>query len=478
MKALLILAVLMNLEGLLKTGDCTHTHDQVLSITPQTQEQAELLRNVSTQYETVLWQPVSPQYIKEEDPVHLFVPVNSSETIKDLLQKHGMTHEVLLANTNELVEMQTRNDSTDPRSSSSYYERYHSLEDIYYWINKTSQDHSDMVKVVLIGSSYEKRPLYALKLSVEERPNKKAIWIDCGIHAREWVSPAFCLWFVQYSLSHYKHNQDITNILDNMDVYVLPVMNPDGYKYTWTTNRMWRKNRSYSKDSFCVGVDLNRNFDANWCTEGASDTPCSEIYCGAFPESEPESEAVANFLRSHKDSVQLYLSIHSYSQMLLFPYSCTLEEAENHNDLLAMVQEAAQKIKRYYRNTYKYGAGAKTIYLAPGGSDDWAYNLGIKYSFTFELQDRGRYGFLLPPSHISKACNEALIAVKTIALRVIEKTQAPQLSACFHTRFCYLQDHYLLSFHPEASQSSASGGPHIGEDVPQFNSNKVSFSGQ
>lgn len=62
--------------------------------------------------------------------------------------------------------------------------------------------------------------------------------------------------------------------------------------------------------------------------------------------------------------------------------------------------------------------------LAPGGSDDWAYNLGIKYSFTFELQDRGRYGFLLPPSHIPKACNEALTAVKTIALKVIEKTQA------------------------------------------------------
>lgn len=59
-----------------------------------------------------------------------------------------------------------------------------------------------------------------------------------------------------------------------------------------------------------------------------------EIYCGEFPESEPESKAVANFLRRHKDSVQLYLTIHSYSQMLLFPYSCTMDEAENHNDLV------------------------------------------------------------------------------------------------------------------------------------------------
>ncbi|KAF7649955.1 hypothetical protein LDENG_00133280 [Lucifuga dentata] len=428
MKTLLVLTFLINLDKLLKTGLCTETQDQILSITPYTQQQVDILKNVSTQYETVLWQPVSPQYIKEETQVHLFVPANSSETIKHLLHKHAITHEVLLANTNELIEMQTRNDSTDPRSSSTFYERYHSLEDIYYWINRTTQDHPDKVKAILLGSSYEKRPLYALKLSFNNRQNKKALWIDCGIHAREWISPAFCLWFVHYSLSFYKQNQDITDILDNMDVYVLPVLNPDGYKYTWTTNRMWRKNRSFSRESSCVGVDLNRNFDANWGTEGASANPCSEIYCGAFPESEPESQAVADFLRSHKDSVQLYFSIHSYSQMLLFPFSCRLEEAENHNDLLEMAGEAAQKIRRYYRSTYRYGAGAKTIYLAPGGSDDWAYNLGIKYSFTFELQDRGRYGFLLPPSHISKACNEALTAVKTIALKVMEKTQAPSSS--------------------------------------------------
>ncbi|XP_060922757.1 carboxypeptidase B2 [Limanda limanda] len=421
MKPLVLLFIVLTADKVY----CTETGDQVLSITPTTQEQADIVRNVSTQYETTLWQPVSPEYIKEETTVHLFVPANSSEAVRGLLHTHAITHEVLLANTNELIEMQTKNDSSDPRSSSTYYERYHSLEDIYYWIDRITQDNPSSVKAILIGSSTEKRPLYALKLTLNNKPNKKAMWIDCGIHAREWIAPAFCLWFVQYSLSYYNTNQDITRILDNMDVYVLPVMNPDGYEFTWTTNRMWRKNRSVSRNSNCIGVDLNRNFDANWCTQGASPDPCSEIYCGAYPESEPESEAVANFLRNHKDSVQFYLSIHSYSQMLLFPYSCTLEEAENHRDLLEMAREAAQKIQRHYRNIYKYGAGAKTIYLAPGGSDDWAYNLGIKYSFTFELQDRGSYGFLLPPSQIARACNEALIAVKTIALKVIEKTQDP-----------------------------------------------------
>ncbi|KAM6945666.1 carboxypeptidase B2 [Aplochiton taeniatus] len=389
-----------------------------------TQEQADILKNISSQHEIVLWQPVAPQYIHPENTVHMFVPANSSETVTDMLRRHHLTYELLLDNTEELIELQTRNDSSDPRSTSSYYERYHSLEDIYHWINRTAQENPDRVKVLLIGSSYEKRPLFVLKLSGHERPNKRAMWIDCGIHAREWIAPAFCLWFVHYALVSYQQNSEITRMLNNMDIYVLPVMNPDGYKFTWTPrNRMWRKNRSQRKNSSCFGADLNRNFDANWCTQGASDQPCDDTYCGQFPESEPESEAVANFLRSHKDTVKLYLSIHSYSQMLLFPYSYTYDLAPNHDELLELVREAAMKIKRYYRNSYTVGAGASTIYLAPGGSDDWAYNQGIRYSFTFELQDSGRYGFLLPTSLISKACNEALIAVKTIALRVIEKTQ-------------------------------------------------------
>uniref|UniRef100_A0AAY4EGX1 Peptidase M14 domain-containing protein n=1 Tax=Denticeps clupeoides TaxID=299321 RepID=A0AAY4EGX1_9TELE len=391
--------------------------DQVLSIIAKTPAEVDILRNMSTQHETVLWQPASARHIKPDTEVHLYIPKHHVQNVTDLLK----THLVLLQDTQELIAMQTRNHTSDPRSSETFYERYHSLEDIYYWINRTITDNPDRAKVILIGSSYEKRPLYVLKLSGRKSNDaKKAMWIDCGIHAREWISPAFCLWFC---LKYYGENVEVTQLLDTLDLYVLPVMNPDGYKYTWTTNRMWRKNRSKHPHSDCIGTDLNRNFDANWCTEGASDYPCEEIYCGQFPESEPESRAVANFLRSHKDTVKLYFSIHSYSQMLLFPYSCSYEQAQNHDELLALVQEAAQNIRRYYRNQYKYGAGAKTIYLAPGGSDDWAYKMGIEYSFTFELQDRGTYGFLLPPSYITKASKEAALAVKGITLRVIQKKQ-------------------------------------------------------
>ncbi|XP_043103115.1 carboxypeptidase B2 [Puntigrus tetrazona] len=400
---------------------CKSEHDQVLSVTVSTQDHVITLQNLTSLNETELWQPASPIYITTDSEVHLHVRSTSVEHVTEVLRKHAITYRMLLENTPALIEMQTKNYTSDPRSGGVFYEKYHSLEDIYHWINKTKQDHSDMVKVILIGSSFEKRPLYVLKLSGRRDEVKRAMWIDCGIHAREWIAPAFCMWFVNYALSFYNQNTEITEILNNMDVYILTVLNPDGYKYTWTTDRMWRKSRSTNEDSDCFGADLNRNFDANWCTKGASDNPCDPTYCGRFPESEPETQAVAQFLRSHKNTVKLYLSIHSYSQMLMFPYSCSYDEISNHNELFELVKEASAKIRRYYRSNYKYGPGAKTIYLAPGGSDDWAYNLGIKYSFTFELQDRGRYGFLLPPSFIPQACNEAMLATKIVALHVIKK---------------------------------------------------------
>ncbi|KAL1022339.1 hypothetical protein UPYG_G00025360 [Umbra pygmaea] len=268
MKGLPIWVILLNFAKLFITGDCTSTQDQVLSILVRTEEHAIIARNISSKYETVLWSPASPEHIGAGTEVHLYVPANNLRNVTNQLLTHKLRYDVILDNAQDLVEMQTRNVPTDPRISVSYYERYHSLEDIYFWINKTAVDHPDMVKVILIGSSYEKNPLYVVKLSGrQDGAQKTAMWIDCGIHAREWISPAFCLWFVQYSLTFYNQNSEITSMLDQMDIYVLPVMNPDGYKYTWTTNRMWRKNRSQSKNSYCIGTDLNRNFDANWCSK-------------------------------------------------------------------------------------------------------------------------------------------------------------------------------------------------------------------
>ncbi|XP_077155850.1 carboxypeptidase B2 [Ranitomeya variabilis] len=398
------------------------SQDQVIYVLPRSDRQALVLQNITSTFDEmiVLWKPDSPEHIQKNKEVHFYVNASLVNEVKDTLKESSITYTVLVENTQNLIDQQTYNDSTGLRSSASYYEQYHSLEDIYHWMEQMVGSHPDMLEKINIGKSFENRSLYVLKMTGKEKTATNAIWIDCGIHAREWISPAFCLWFVGHAVGFYDKDEYMTNLLKHINFYILPVMNVDGYHFTWNTNRMWRKNRSMHPNNKCYGTDLNRNFDAGWCGVGASKNPCHDTYCGPFPESEPEVAAVANFIRQHKDTIKGYITMHSYSQMVLFPYSYTTEKSKDHDELLRVANRVADAIKSKSRSKYSSGPGADTIYLAPGGSDDWAYDLGIKYSFTIELRDKGTYGFLLPPSYIKPTCSEALTGIKIISAHIVK----------------------------------------------------------
>ncbi|XP_047612284.1 carboxypeptidase B2 [Phacochoerus africanus] len=394
---------------------------QVLSALPRTSRQVQILQNLTTTYEIVLWQPVTADVIEKKKEVHFFVNASDVSAVKTHLNESGIPSSVLLENVEDLIQQQTSNDTVSPRASSSYYEHYHSLDEIYSWIEVITERHPDMIEKIHIGSSYEKRPLYVLKVSTKEQKAKTAIWIDCGIHAREWISPAFCLWFIGHATHFYGTEKHYTSLLRHVDFYVMPVVNVDGYDYTWRKNRMWRKNRSFHENNPCIGTDLNRNFASkHWCEEGASSFSCSETYCGPYPESEPEVKAVADFLRRNINHMKAYISMHSYSQKIVFPYSYNRSKTKDHEELSLLASEAVHAIEKTSKNIrYTHGSGSESLYLAPGGSDDWIYDLGIKYSFTIELRDTGRFGFLLPARYIKPTCREAFAAVSKIAWHVI-----------------------------------------------------------
>ncbi|KAI1241860.1 Carboxypeptidase B2, partial [Lamprotornis superbus] len=396
--------------------------DEVLWALPQTDEQVEALQDLLNTTEVILWQPVVVENIKKDKEVHFYVRASNINSIKAQLRQLTIQYKVLMEDVQGIIEKQTVNDTVSARGSSSYYENYHSMKEIYRWMEEVVKVHSDLLQKIYIGSSYEKRPLYVLKISKSTEKSKNAIWIDCGIHAREWISPAFCLWFIGHAIHVRERDRTMTTLLEHFDFYIMPVINVDGYDYTWShpSNRLWRKSRSSHGNSKCIGTDMNRNFDAHWCGPGASHSECQETYCGPYPESEPEVKAVARFIRDHKDTIKAYITMHSYSQLVLFPYSYTMNKSKDHEELESLAQKAAKAIKRTTWKTYIPGAGASTIYLAPGGSDDWAYDLGIKYSFTFELRDTGTHGFLLPSREIKPTCLEALSAVKEIARHVLQ----------------------------------------------------------
>uniref|UniRef100_A0A5F9C9G0 Carboxypeptidase O n=1 Tax=Oryctolagus cuniculus TaxID=9986 RepID=A0A5F9C9G0_RABIT len=301
------------------------------------------------------------------------------------------------------------------RSLETYsYDKYHSMEEIYQWMNQISEKYTDVVTQHFLGMTYETRPMYYLKISQPSSNPKKSIWMDCGIHAREWIAPAFCQWFVKELLQNYKNDLRISRFLRNLDFYVLPVLNIDGYIYSWTTDRLWRKSRSLHDNGTCFGTDLNRNFNASWCSIGASKNCQDLTFCGTGPASEPETKAVSSFVESQKENIVCFLTIHSYGQYILLPYGYTKNKSSNHEELIQVGQKAANALKAKHGTNYRVGSSADILYSSSGSSRDWARDIGIPFSYTFELRDNGTYGFVLPEAQIQPTCEETMEAVLSI----------------------------------------------------------------
>ncbi|KAM6151952.1 LOW QUALITY PROTEIN: carboxypeptidase O [Erethizon dorsatum] len=283
------------------------------------------------------------------------------------------------------------------------YTKYHPMAEIYEWLIQVSE----MVTQHFLGVMYESRPMYYPKIS-QPSSNPKIIWMDCGIHAREWIAPAFCQWFVKEILQNYQDNSRISRFLKNLDFYVLPVLNVDSFICT-TTDRLWRKSCSSHNNGTCFGSDLNRNFNISWCSIGASKN-CDITFCGTGPESEPETKAISNLIESKKEDILCFLTKHFYGQLILVPYGYTTNKSSNHEELIQVGQKAANALKAKHGTNYRVGSSADILYATSGSSRD----IGIPFSYTFELRDGGTHGFVLPEDQIQPTCEEAMEAVLSI----------------------------------------------------------------
>ncbi len=219
----------------------------------------------------------------------------------------------------------------------------------------------------------EGRPVYMVKISnnpsVYQAGKPKVLYTGM-VHAREPIGMQHLLYFMYYILQHYQTNPQIKYLIDNTELYFVPVANPDGYLYNELINPfgggMWRKNRRVNVGG-SMGVDLNRNFGFMWGYDnvGSSGNPSSETYRGTSSFSEPETQIIRNLCQNIPFSIAL--NYHSYSNLLLYPWGYIAQSTPD--DLLfknfAMHMTADNK--------YVYGIGSTTIYATNGGSDDWMY---------------------------------------------------------------------------------------------------------
>jgi murein tripeptide amidase MpaA len=219
-------------------------------------------------------------------------------------------------------------------------------------------------------------------------------------------------YIADFLLNGYGTESDATYLLDTYDVIVCPILNVDGYDYTWTTDRMWRKTLSPNANSPCNGTDPNRNWNDHWGTAGSSPMACSDSYEGPEAASEIEVQNVQNYLYSIKDKLVGYVNFHSYSQMWMSPWGWTDDLPPDYEVQNGLSEAAVAAIKATHGKTYEYGPIATTIYPASGSSADYTYDVcGVKYSYGVELRDTGEFGFLLPPAEIVPSGEEIWAAI-------------------------------------------------------------------
>lgn len=368
-------------------------------------KQSKALQNLENEFQFDWLAPhEGPDFSIGTDISIVTDPADTAPIIKAL--KKAGADLVIDNHLDDLIKAQFSSDRTKQSRTGFEFDVYHTLDEINAFLLNTV-DNAAGASVTSIGKSVEDREIYRVDIGNKNMPK---IIIDCGIHAREWASPAFCLYVIDQLLSG-----SYTAWPDKFHFVMYPLLNPDGYRYTWTNERLWRKNRAANNGSSCKGVDLNRNYDAEWMNAGSSQNQCSSVYAGTGPFSEPESQAQRDDMLS-LDNKLAYLTYHAYSEFIIYPYSSSYSaEAHNKGELDMVASQMVANIEQVHGKRYQYGEGANAFYPASGGSDDWSHNkANIDLSFTIELRDTGTYAFLLPENQLIPNGEENMEGIRAV----------------------------------------------------------------
>ncbi|VDN53153.1 unnamed protein product, partial [Dracunculus medinensis] len=296
---------------------------------------------------------------------------------------------------------------------------YHRYDKIARFIYDLAEIFPELVTTINITKTFEKRDMVGLKIG-KKSPYKPAIFIDAGIHAREWIAPAVAIYVAQKLIMRYGRDEIITKMVDKFDWYVIPVANPDGYEYSMTTDRLWRKTRSRNLtiNKWCVGADANRNWGYRWGEAGANRSPCSNIYPGSKPFSEIEVAGIRDYITWQIPDLKIYVSLHSYGQLLLAPWGYTHDRPKNYYDQKAAAQLAVDAIRNRTGANYNHGTISELMYTASGTSIDYMQDKGVPYIYGIELRPEDGdnvSGFTIPARYIKPTGEEMLSAFLSMA---------------------------------------------------------------
>ncbi|KAG0312750.1 hypothetical protein BGZ99_009280 [Dissophora globulifera] len=309
----------------------------------------------------------------------------------------------------------------------TWFNNYHEHAQIKDFYLQLADDYPELITYIpSIGKTVEGRDIFAIRLTEKEKDGsvreKPQIWWQGLQHAREWAGGSTVQYLSHHFATNYGKSDNITNILHDTEFIIVPVMNVDGYDYSWNKNRLWRKNRA-NNGLGSWGVDLNRNWDDHFAEGGSSGFPWSETYHGPSAASEPEVKAMQDFFGQQKRIVGA-VDFHCYGQLVLRPEGWTTEPAPHEKEHKFVGDKIVSIIKGVHGKKYT-SQPSVALYKTTGAASDWFYGVQATeanngqsvYSYTIELRPSetnpgGRSGFILPPEDIIPLGEEITEAMK------------------------------------------------------------------
>ncbi|KAL7284162.1 hypothetical protein ACG7TL_001444 [Trametes sanguinea] len=334
-------------------------------------------------------------------------------------------------------------------ANSTYHSVYHPLYEIEDFMQEMASAYPNLVELTNLGHSSEGREMLAMQISKgdpelrnsEGTAAKKTGFVITGAqHAREWIATSTALYLAHALVADAAEDFALSSWLDYFDFYVIPVPNPDGYVYTWDSDRLWYKNRqNIGAAETCVGIDMNRNWGYKWKAKsklpsfsdrtngsyGAAEAdPCSPWYPGHRPFEAPEVNNIANFITT-LPSLKAFVDLRSYGQMLSTPFSFSCKKVpKDAEDQLEAALGAVNAIKQVHGTEFTTGSLCEQLYKASGNVVDYMYaKAGIKFAYSVHLRDTGtalilsgpQYGFSLPAQWIRPVGEETANMIRFLA---------------------------------------------------------------
>jgi hypothetical protein len=335
-----------------------------------------------------------------------------------VLDEAGLTYEVWIQDVEGLEAAErARLDGqmNGPFAARDWFDEYKPYAEISAFADGLVAARPDLVRRQRIGQSLEGRELFALRVTSPTGGGfdgrKPVILINSLQHAREWVSVMATMYTVNRLATEWAPGSADADILDRYEVVLVPIVNADGYVYTWTTDRFWRKTRRPNGNG-SFGVDPNRNWSYEWGrNSGSSGDPRSDIYRGTVPFSEPETAAMRDLVTSLGSRTVLHWDVHTFGRWILWPWGYTSNPTPAAG-LFAAWGPGMAEAMRTGGQTYRPGQSYQTLYPTSGAAKDYMYGAADALSWTIELTTGG---FSLPPTEIRPAGEEVYRGVAWMA---------------------------------------------------------------